>query len=201
MNSLFDFIVEPYGQRYNNQVKVGDKSLIINTELENYKSVNNIVKIVSVPLAYKTPIKPGDLVLIHHNVFRRFYDIRGNEKNSRAYFKNNMYFVQLDQVYLYKRDNKWNAFGDRCFIAPLKNNDEINTSLEQSLIGVLKYGNNALEVLGISEGDVVGYTPFGEYDFIVDDKRLYCMKSNDIVIKYERQGNEKEYNPSWAKSS
>jgi co-chaperonin GroES (HSP10) len=201
MNSLFDFIVEPYGQRYNNQVKVGDKSLIINTELENYKSVNNIGKIVSVPLAYKTPIKPGDLVLIHHNVFRRFYDIRGNEKNSRAYFKDNMYFVQLDQVYLYKRDNKWNAFGDRCFIAPLKNNDEINTSLEQSLIGVLKYGNNALEVLGISEGDVVGYTPFGEYDFIVDDKRLYCMKSNDIVIKYERQGNEEEYNPSWAKSS
>ena len=201
MNSLFDFIVEPYGQRYNNQVKVGDKSLIINTELENYKSVNNIGKIVSVPLAYKTPIKPGDLVLIHHNVFRRFYDIRGNEKNSRAYFKNNMYFVQLDQVYLYKRDNKWNAFGDRCFIAPLKNNDEINTSLEQSLIGVLKYGNNALEVLGISEGDVVGYTPFGEYDFIVYDKRLYCMKSNDIVIKYERQGNEEEYNPSWAKSS
>ena len=201
MNSLFDFIVEPYGQRYNNQVKVGDKSLIINTELENYKSVNNIGKIVSVPLAYKTPIKPGDLVLIHHNVFRRFYDIRGNEKNSRAYFKNDMYFVQLDQVYLYKRDNKWNAFGDRCFIAPLKNNDEINTSLEQSLIGVLKYGNNALEVLGISEGDVEGYTPFGEYDFIVDDKRLYCMKSNDIVIKYERQGNEEEYNPSWAKSS
>ena len=201
MNSLFDFIVEPYGQRYNNQVKVGDKSLIINTELENYKSVNNIGKIVSVPLAYKTPIKPGDLVLIHHNVFRRFYDIRGNEKNSRAYFKNNMYFVQLDQVYLYKRDNKWNAFGYRCFIAPLKNNDEINTSLEQSLIGVLKYGNNALEVLGISEGDVVGYTPFGEYDFIVDNKRLYCMKSNDIVIKYERQGNEEEYNPSWAKSS
>ena len=201
MNSLFDFIVEPYGQRYNNEVKVGDKSLIINTELESYKSVNNIGKVISTPLAYKTPIKPGDLVLIHHNVFRRFYDIRGNEKNSRAYFKDNMYFVQLDQVYLYKRDNKWNAFGDRCFIAPLKNNDEINTSLEQSLIGVLKYGNNALEVLGISEGDVVGYTPFGEYDFIVDDKRLYCMKSNDIVIKYERQGNEEEYNPSWAKSS
>ena len=31
-------------------------------------------------------------------------------------------------------------------------------------------------------------------------KRLYCMKSNDIVIKYERQGNETEYNPRWAQS-
>ena len=201
MNSLFDFIVEPYGQRYNNTIKVGDTSLIINTKLDNYKSVNNIGKVISVPLAYKTNIKPGDLVMIHHNVFRRFYDIRGNEKNSKSYFKDNLYFVQLDQIYLYKRSSKWKSFGDRCFIAPLKNNDEINTSLEQSLIGVLKYGNNALEALEINEGDVVGYTPFGEYDFIVDNKRLYCMKSNDIVIKYERQGNEKEYNPSWAQSS
>ena len=201
MNSLFDFIVEPYGQRYNNTIKVGDTSLIINTKLDNYKSVNNIGKVISVPLAYKTNVKPGDLVMIHHNVFRRFYDIRGNEKNSKSYFKDNLYFVQLDQIYLYKRSNKWKSFGDRCFIAPLKNNDEINTSLEQSLIGVLKYGNSALEALQINEGDVVGYTPFGEYDFIVDNKRLYCMKSNDIVIKYERQGNEKEYNPSWAQSS
>jgi len=201
MNSLFDFIVEPYGQRYNNTIKVGDTSLIINTKLDNYKSVNNIGKVISVPLAYKTNIKPGDLVMIHHNVFRRFYDIRGNEKNSKSYFKDNLYFVQLDQIYLYKRSSKWKSFGDRCFIAPLKNNDEINTSLEQSLIGVLKYGNSALEALEINEGDVVGYTPFGEYDFIVDNKRLYCMKSNDIVIKYERQGNEKEYNPSWAQSS
>ena len=201
MNSLFDFIVEPYGQRYNNTIKVGDTSLIINTKLDSYKSVNNIGKVISVPLAYKTKVKPGDLVMIHHNVFRRFYDIRGNEKNSKSYFKDNLYFVQLDQIYLYKRSSKWKSFGDRCFIAPLKNNDEINTSLEQSLIGVLKYGNSALEALEINEGDVVGYTPFGEYDFIVDNKRLYCMKSNDIVIKYERQGNEKEYNPSWAKSS
>ncbi len=201
MNSLFDFIVEPYGQRYNNTIKVGDTSLVINTKLDNYKSVNNIGKVISVPLAYKTNVKPGDLVMIHHNVFRRFYDIRGNEKNSKSYFKDNLYFVQLDQIYLYKRSNKWKSFGDRCFIAPLKNNDEINTSLEQSLIGVLKYGNSALEALEINEGDVVGYTPFGEYDFIVDNKRLYCMKSNDIVIKYERQGNEKEYNPSWAQSS
>jgi len=201
MNSLFNFIVEPCGQRYNNTIKVGDTSLIINTKLDSYKSVNNIGKVISVPLAYKTKVKPGDLVMIHHNVFRRFYDIRGNEKNSKSYFKDNLYFVQLDQIYLYKRSDKWKAFGDRCFIAPLKNNDEINTSLEQSLIGVLKYGNSALEALEINEGDVVGYTPFGEYDFIVDNKRLYCMKSNDIVIKYERQGNEKEYNPSWAKSS
>ncbi len=201
MKSLFDFIVEPCGQRYNNEIKIGDKSLIINTKVESYKSVNNIAKVIAVPLAYKTTVQPGDLLMIHHNVFRRFYDIRGNEKNSKSYFKDNLYFVQPDQVYLYKRKDKWKAFGNRCFIAPLRDEVEINNWIEQKLIGVLKYGNSALEVLGINEGDLVGYTPYGEYDFIVDGKRLYCMKSNDIVIKYERQGNEVEYNPSWAQSS
>ncbi len=201
MKSLFDFIVEPCGQRYNNEIKIGDKSLIINTKVESYKSVNNIAKVIAVPLAYKTTVQPGDLLMIHHNVFRRFYDIRGNEKNSKSYFKDNLYFVQPDQVYLYKRKDKWKAFGNRCFIAPLRDEVEINNWIEQKLIGVLKYGNSALEVLGINEGDLVGYTPYGEYDFIVDNKRLYCMKSNDIVIKYERKGNEEEYNPSWAKSS
>jgi len=201
VNSLFDFIVEPVGQRYSNEVKVGDKSLIINTKSESFKSVNNIAKVISIPISFKTPIKVGDLVMIHHNVFRRFYDVRGKEKNSKAYFKDSLYFVQLDQIYLYKRNDKWKAFGDRCFVSPIKDEIEINNWLEQRLIGVLKYGNNALEALGINEGDLVGYKPYGEYDFTVEGKRLYCMKSNDIVIKYERQGNEVEHNPRWAQSS
>jgi hypothetical protein len=201
MKSVFDFIVEPLGQRYNNEIKVGDKSLIINTKLESFKSVNNIAKVIQVPLAYKTVIKKGDKVMIHHNVFRRFYNIKGKEKNSKSYFKDNLYFVQPDQIYLYKTKDRWMSFKDRCFINPIKNNDNVNASLEQSLIGILKYGNSALEALGINEGDLVGYKPYGEFDFLVDGKRLYCMKSNDIVIKYERQGNETEYNPSWAQSS
>ena len=198
MKSLFDFIVEPVGQRYNNKVKVGDKSLIINTKIESFKLVNNIAKVIEIPLSYKTVIQKGDLIMIHHNVFRRWHNIRGEEKNSKSYFQNGLYFVQQDQIYLYKRKDKWNSFNDRCFIAPLKDNVDINNWQEQSLIGILKYGNSALKALEINEGDIVGYKPNGEYEFVVNDKRLYCMKSNDIVIKYERQGNEVEYNPSWA---
>ena len=64
MKSLFDFIVEPVGQRYNNEVKVGDKSLIINTQSESFKSVNNIAKVIATPKAFKTPVKKGDLIMI-----------------------------------------------------------------------------------------------------------------------------------------
>jgi co-chaperonin GroES (HSP10) len=200
MKSLFDFIVEPYGQRYSNKVKVGDKSLIINTQVETFKSVNNIAKVIEVPLSVKTVIKKGDLIMIHHNVFRRWYNVKGKEKNSKSFFKDDLYFVQPDQIYLYKNNDRWHTVNDRCFISPIKNTDNRLSDQEQYLIGVLKYGNSALEALEINEGDLVGYKPFGEYDFVVDGKRLYCMKSNDIVIKYERQGNEVEYNPSWAQS-
>ena len=201
MKSVFNFIVKPVGARYNNKIKVEDKELILNTKIESFKSVNNLAEVISTPLAYSTNIKVGDIIVIHHNVFRRFYDIRGNQKNSRAFFMDDLYFCDLDQIYLYKSDDeKWNTFGDRCFIKPLKNIDDLKLNKEQELIGILKYGNNSLNKLKINEGDLVGYTPYGEFDFIIDGERLYCMKSNDIVIKYERKGDEAEYNPSWAQS-
>jgi len=200
MRSIFSFIVKPVGERYNNKVKVDGKELIVNTKIESFKSVNNFAEVVAIPLAYNTNIKVGDIILIHHNVFRVFYDIRGNKKNSRSYFKDDLYFCELDQIYLYKNTGEWKAFGDRCFVKPIKNKDYLNVDKEQKLIGILKYGNSSLEALKIHEGDLVGYTPYGEFDFVIDGQRLYCMKSNDIVIKYEYKGNEAEYNPSWTQS-
>jgi hypothetical protein len=200
MTSVFNFIVRPVGDRYDNKIKVEGKELILNTKIESFKSVNNLAEVVSIPLAYSTSIKVGDLVIIHHNVFRRFYDIKGKQKNSRAYFIEDLYFCDIDQIYLYKRDAEWNSFGDRCFIKPLKNTSYLKLEKERELIGILKYGNSSLEALKIHEGDLVGYTPNGEFEFIVDKQRLYCMKSNDIVIKHEYKGDEEEYNTSWAQS-
>ena len=201
MNSLYDFIVKPYGGRYDNSIKVGDKELVLNTKIETFKAVNNIAEVLAVPLAVKTNVKVGDKIIVHHNVFRVFYDMKGMKKNSRSLFQDNTFFVALDQVYMYGDLGNWKAFGDRCFVMPLKSNDSLTLDKEQKLIGILKYGNISLEALKISPGDLVGYTPFGEFDFIIDDQRLYCMKSNDIVIKYEYQGDEVENNPSWASRS
>jgi len=202
MNSLYDFIVRPYnGNRYENSIKVADKELVLNTKIEAFKAVNNIAEVIAVPLAFKTNIKVGDKIIVHHNVFRIFYDIRGKVKNSRSLFKDDTFFVSVDQIYMHGDIGDWKAFGDRCFVMPLKSNDSLTLDKERELIGILKYGNSSLEALKISPGDLVGYTPYGEFDFIIDDQRLYCMKSNDIVIKYEYQGDEVENNPSWASRS
>ncbi len=80
MNSVYDFIVEPIGERYNNTTKVNDKELILNCNIESFKFINKLAKVISIPKAYSTAIKKGDEIVIHHNVFRRYYDIKGKEK-------------------------------------------------------------------------------------------------------------------------
>ena len=66
MNSLYDFIVKPYNDsRYDNSIKVGNKELVLNTKIEAFKAVNNIVEVVAVPLAFKTEIKVGDKIILH----------------------------------------------------------------------------------------------------------------------------------------
>ena len=198
MNSLYKFLIKPVNKRYNNEKKVGDKTLVINTKIENHRFVSREAVVVSTPLAFKSKIKPGDIVIVHFNVFRRFYDIRDQEKDSSSYFKDDLYFCDPYQIYLYKRDDKWMTHLDYCFVKPIIDNNVLNQNKEKPLTGILKYSNNILKDMGVEEEDLVGFTPVSEFEFIVDNERFYCMKSNDIVIKHEYEGNEKEYNPSWA---
>ena len=201
MQSLYSFIIQPKNGRYTNEVEVGDKKLIINTTMDDHKFVNRVGVVLSLPLIGDTNINIGDEVIVHHNVFRRFYNVRGVEKNSTCYFKEDMYFCYYDQIFLYKHKNKWKAPSDFCFVKPILKKEKhiISDDKEQKRIGILKYGNSSLEAFKIHEGDLVGFSPSSEYEFIIDENRLYRMRTNDITIKYEYKGDEVEYNPSWAK--
>ena len=108
-----------------------------------------------------------------------------------------MYFASTDQIYMYQQNGIWHTNLEYCLVSPIKETDFLKVDKEKELVGILKYGNKSLEALKITPGDLIGFTPNSEFEFVFDDKRLYCMKSNDIVIKYEYKGNEEEYNPSW----
>lgn len=198
MKSPYDFIVQPSGDRYNNTKKVEGGELILNTEVFNHQYVNREAVIKSVPVLAKTDLKVGDVIIVHHNVFRRWHNMRGEEKNSRSYYNDETYFIKQDQIFLYKRDSKWEAPEGYCFVKPIKAIDKFNTDSERPLIGILKYGDNNLAESGIRPGDLVGFTPSSEYEFVVDGERMYRVYASEISIKYEYQGNEEEYNPSWA---
>ena len=196
MKSVYNFVVTPKGERYNNKKKVGDSELIINTEIFNHQHVNREAIVISTPIVGNTDIRPGDEVIVHHNVFRRWHNARGIEKNSRSYFNENTYFINQDQIFLYKRNKEWTAPKGYCFVKPLKAIDQFNIESEKPLQGIVKYSDGTVKV-----NDLVGFRPSSQYEFIVDGERLYRVLSNFITIKYEYQGNEEEYNPSWAQSS
>jgi hypothetical protein len=196
MKSVYNFVVTPKGERYNNKKKVGDSELILNTEIFNHQYVNRTAIVKSIPLIGDTDIQPEDEVIVHHNVFRRWHNVKGIEKNSRSFFDENTYLINQDQIFLYKRNNKWEAPKGYCFVKPLKAINQFNIECEKPLQGIVKYSDGTVEV-----NELVGFRPSSEYEFIVDGERLYRVLSNFITIKYEYQGDEEEYNPSWAKSS
>ena len=196
MKSVYNFVVTPIGERYNNTKKVGDKELILNTEIYNHQYVNRLAKVISTPIIGDTDIKPGDEVITHFNVFRRWHNVKGVEKNSRSYFNESTYFITQDQIFLYKRYWNWKAPKGYCFVKPLKAKDQFNIDEERPLIGIVKYSDGT-----VKEGDLVGYKPKTECEFVIEGERMYRVLSNFITIKYEYQGDEEEYNPSWAESS
>jgi hypothetical protein len=196
MKSVHNFVVTPKGDRYNNTKEIEGGSLILNTEIYNHQFVNREATVISTPIAGHTDIQAQDTVLVHHNVFRRWNDVKGREKNSRSFFNESTYFIAPDQIFLYKRHNEWIAPNGYCFVMPLKTVDQLNMESEVPLRGIVKYSDNTVDV-----GDLVGFRPSSEYEFIIDGQRLYRVLSNFITIKYEHQGDEEEYNPSWAQSS
>ena len=195
MQALYNFVVEPIGERYNNNKKVGDKELILNTEIFNHQYINREAEVKITPRIGCNNIDVGDKVILHHNVFRRWHNIKSKEKNSRSYFKENQYFVAPDQIFLYKKDKDWICPNGYCFIQPIKSNDNFDVETERPLIGVVKYSDGTVNV-----GDLVGFNPSSEFEFVVDGQRMYRVLSKYITIKYEYQGDEEEYNPSWAQS-
>jgi len=195
MQSLFYFRFRSKNERYDNKKYIDGQELLLNTEISDHRYISRVGIVTAIPKSEKTEIQVNDEVILHHNVFRRWYDVRGKERNSRSYYKEDEYFVTSDQIFLYKRNGKWQAPKGFCFVKPILSNNILLNEKEVPLRGIIKYVDKELN--DIEKEDLVGFTPSSEYEFIVDGERLYRVPTNSISIKYERQGTEKEYNPSW----
>jgi hypothetical protein len=196
MKSVYNFVVTPKGERYNNSKKIGDTNLILNTEIFNHQYINRNATVISTPIIGDTKINIGNEVIVHHNVFRRWHNVKGVEKNSKSYFDEKTYIVNPDQIFLYKQNNIWKVPKGFCWVQPIKNKDKYSSSKEQDNVGIIKYSDGTFNI-----GDLVGFTPISTYEFIIEGEKLYRVYTKFIIIKYEYQGDEEAYNPSWAQSS
>lgn len=163
-------------QRYNNTVDVDGKDLIVNTEIteRDYEFVNREAVVVGTPRGYSGDIQEGFKVLVHHNIFRRWYDVRGHERNSGSYIDEDLYIAYPDQIFAYK-DDKWKACDGYTFVYPLENTDQWDVSVERPLHGV------------DLDGNYVGFTPDSEYEFTIEGKKVYRVLSNQITWTSKRK--------------
>jgi hypothetical protein len=171
MVSPYCFIAEPLGGvRYDSVTKSG---LVVSASKEDHRTTNRNAVVKSVPLNYEGPIESGDTLLVHHNTFRKYYDMKGKERSGPSYFKDNLFFIFDDQYFMYKKsDGKWKAPAPYCFVKPAGD----------PLMGTIVYGNEELEALGIMEGDLISFQPDSEYEFKIEDEVLYRMFTRNICL-------------------
>lgn len=194
MKTLNYMIVE-VDSAYNNEKKVGDVSLVVNSTIESVEHINRIAKVIASPEF--TPIKAGDEVIIHHNICRLRNGIKGQVTQSDYHIKDNMYFVPLLEIFAYKpAGGEWTALAPFCFVEPIKDETkQIGSIIVQNSgdtykgnithEGILKYSNPELEELGICVEDRIAFSEDSEYEVVIDGKIYYRMKTNDILGKFK----------------
>ena len=186
MRSPFYFIAKPInGKRYDNTKMFGDVEFIVSTSEEDHKFSNRFAEVVELPLGYKGPIKVGYTLLVHHNVFKFYNDMKGRQKSGKSFFRDDLFFIDADQFFMYNDGYNWNAYDRYCFVKPIPTTESYikKPISEEPLVGIMKYPNEYLLTHGVKEGDMVCFSPDSEYEFTVDDEKLYRMYDHQITIK------------------
>ena len=74
MRSPYCFMCRPVGGvRYDSVNKSG---LVLSASLEDHTTTNRQAELISLPLNYSGEIQVGDILLVHHNTFRKYFDMK-----------------------------------------------------------------------------------------------------------------------------
>ena len=185
MKSPHQFIVKPInGKRYDNTKDIGGVDFIVSTSEEDHKFSNRYAEVLATPLSYDGDIEPGDILLVHHNVFKFYNDMKGRRQSGKSFLKDDNFLIDPDQFYMYKKNGKWNTYDRYCFVKPCPAEESYiyKPFSEEPLVGEMKYVNRYLKKLGVSAGDKVSFKPDSEYEFNVDGEKLYRMYDHQITM-------------------
>lgn len=185
MRSPYRFIVSPHNDTlYANEVKGKKGSLILSTSIENHSVTNRIAKVISIPSYYSGEIKEGFLVIVHHNVFRKIYDMRGKEKFSARLIRNNTYMLDAAEIFGFSSDGEnWIPMPGYCFVSPMENTDAMTNGSEQGQHGVLRFAGEDLTRDGFSIGDTICFRPESEYEFNINGSKSYRVRTSNVCLR------------------
>lgn len=183
MQSPLNFIITPKNGQYVNYKEIGGKKLCVNTSIEEAKDVNRIAIVLNVPMHYEGEVQVGDEVVIHHNIFRITYNSDGEPLQSHNYIKDNLWYCKDSSIFMAIRDGKKFGVHDNVFVQPLKNDDIWSLEAEKKHIGKIIYTNENLSKQGLNNGDLVAFMSESEYEFNIDNEKLYKMTNKQVLAK------------------
>ena len=126
MQSPYNFIVRPVeGKRYSNTKRIGGLDVVVSTSDEDHKFSNRYGEVVDVPLGYDGPISKGDILIVHHNVFKFYNDMSGRQRSGKSFWKDDLFLVDNDQFFMYYDGKTWTPHDRYCFVQPLPPEESI----------------------------------------------------------------------------
>lgn len=185
MRSLNQFVVRPKdSKRYNNTKDIGGIEFITSTSEEDHTHSNRFAEVVSTPILYHGPIQKGDTLVVHHNVFKFYNDMKGRRKSGKSYFMDDLFLVDMEQFYLYGKEGDWKAHDRFCFVEPLPVEESYiyKPISKEPLMGTMVYPSDYLLSKGIDKGTKVSYKPESEYEFEIDGKTMYRIYDHQITL-------------------
>lgn len=173
---LHHYLVKPLGREY----VIEKNDIIVTTGIENHKDVNRFGVVIHKPINDDSELMVGDICVVHHNSFRTYYDMKGREKKSSEYFRDNLYLIPREKIYLIKRDERWQTISGFIFVKPIVYNQDSQIYIpkqEEEHVGIVAIGSSSY----FEEGDKIAFKKNREYAFDIDGEKLYRMNTKDVV--------------------
>lgn len=190
MRAPTSFIVKPFeGKRYSNTMSLGGVDFIVSSSQEDHIVTNRYAEVVSCPNNYNGPVSPGDLLIVHHNVFRVYFDMRGRDRNGRSFLNEGTFLIDDDQWFGYGREGDWKAKEGFTFVRPVPVVSDVykNVASVEPLMGEVVFSSD-----NYKNGDIISYIPESDYQFTVDGELMYRLYNSAITIKWNTKKLEKK---------
>lgn len=169
--SPFEFIIQPKGGKAHVH-NIGQGGLILNTNFDDASSSNRIGVIESIPPWYDGDMTEGDEIIVHHNVFRKYNDFKGDERFSQDFFGHG-YTCPIDAIFAFRRDGSdWKCIDENIFVLPKKEEN----------VGVVDIvGDDTSHLKGVE----IMYTPHSKYAFYIEGVKYFKMKKHNVCLVKE----------------
>ena len=182
MESTFFYLIEPLNG--DTRSYVTNDGLIVGANLEDHKSTQRLAKVIGLPRE-GAELELGDTIVVHHNTFREYYDMKGRLRKSANFVKDSLYFVEKERIYMYVRNGQEKVFGDYAFVKPIKREQEgfqYSTGTEKELVGEVALVNDRYsEKEQVFEGDIITFGKDSEYEFKINGERFYRVPTKNIA--------------------